>query len=170
MRLFIGIPIPSEIAASLADAARSLSDSWRISRAENLHVTLVFLGSVDEVRVAEIEDSLGTVKRKQFELAWGGFGGFPGVLFAEVVRTQALLDLQNEVAQRMSALGFRLEDRPYHPHVTLARSRGRERIRTTLAIAPPPFTVREFVLYRSTPGAGGSQYDRLHEFPLLPGM
>lgn len=169
LRLFIGIPIPSEIAASLSDAAGSLSSSLRVSRPENLHVTLVFLGSVDEQRIEEIEHALNTIQREQFDLALGPPGGFPGVLFAEVNKTHALLDLQRDVLHCMEALGFRLETRPYQPHVTLARSKDRKRIRPLLNVKPAQFLVREFVLYRSTPEAGGSRYDWLRKFPLQAG-
>jgi RNA 2',3'-cyclic 3'-phosphodiesterase len=126
MRLFLGLPVPAQFAQSLSRSARAtgLKDARWIPP-ENIHLTLVFLGSVADETLPAILHELDQLDPPPIRVRITRFGTFPraGVLFAEVEPTPALLQLQAQVAGRMARCGFPLDDRPYNPHITLARLR-----------------------------------------------
>jgi len=178
MRLFIGIGLPAPVAEALAQSATNLVAPTTTSRIRwtpraNMHITLSFLGQVNEARLAAIEQALTTIRAPRMEVGLSGVGLFerPRVLFAIVKHTPALLALAEQVMTAMEACGFLREDRPYSPHVTLGRSR--ERIFTTLDLGrnDPAFHQRfeagEFRLYQSLTLPGGAQYEVLRSFPLI---
>ncbi len=94
---------------------------------ENYHLTLRFIGDVDDVIAHEVASMLGRVKRGPFELHMEGltsFGGRkPRAVVASVAPAQALLDVQAEHERLMQRIGLEPEGRKFTPHVTLARLR-----------------------------------------------
>jgi 2'-5' RNA ligase len=101
-----------------------------------------------------------------------GLGFFEGVFFAGVRLSPELIALQGSVVAATSECGFKPEDRPYRPHITLARNRGREDGVRNLKprVGPAPqfarFMAREFLLYESFPNAQGSRYEVRARFAL----
>jgi 2'-5' RNA ligase len=101
-----------------------------------------------------------------------GFFERSGVFFAGVHLSPELIALQRSVVAATSECGFKPEDRPYHPHITLARNRGREEgvrnLKPRVSSAPQfaGFTAREFLLYESFPNAQGSRYEVRARFAL----
>jgi RNA 2',3'-cyclic 3'-phosphodiesterase len=175
MRLFIGIGLPIEVAEGLAKSARKLipvSDAKiRWTPAGNMHITLSFLGQVHEARRGVIEEALGTIRAPRMRVALDGFGVFDraGVLYANVKLSPALLALAEEVFMAMEGCGFRRESRPYAPHVTLARTRDRIRLRAVGAddsVFHQSFEAIEFRLYQSLTLPEGPRYEVLRAFPL----
>lgn len=181
MRLFLGLPVPQRVAEALLHHVRglnfrdSLSKSGKAStdtsprwtQPENMHLTLVFLGEVAQEKLAAIANELEALAVPDLNLHLSGFGTFPraGVLFAEAEPAAALMRLQADVAHRMARIGFTLEDRPYHPHLTLARMRSPIRLKPAqLALphsVPRSFSANEVILYRSQPTPSGSRYEPL---------
>jgi 2'-5' RNA ligase len=171
MRIFVGLPLPVELASLLAERAGGLLlRNARLTPPENLHITLVFLGAVDENRLPAVLDQLSRIQSVPVEIRVGGLARFAhaGVLFSEVEPTPELLALQTQVAQCMAACGFTPDLRAFHPHITLARSR--RRMRGDLATSGTPrraiFEPQRFVantvnLYRSVAIPGGVRYDVL---------
>ena len=176
MRLFIGIGLPVPVAESLAKSAHSLIPSATASKPRwtppaNMHVTLSFLGQVHDARRDAIEQALAAIRAARLQLELDGIGVFErvGVLFAAVKHTPALLALAEKVFAAMEATGFPREDRPYSPHVTLARTRDRLRLRSNRPDDPAfrhRFDAMEFRLYQSLTLPGGAQYQVLRSFPL----
>ena len=176
MRLFIGIGLPTPVAEALAKSATSLvvpSSATRIrwTPPVNMHVTLSFLGQVHEARLDVIQQALATIRAPHMRLALEGFGTFDraGVLYAGVKKSPALLALAEQVMAAMQAVGFPREDRPYSPHITLARSRDRLRLRSDAKDDPAfraAFEASEFRLYQSFTLPEGPRYDVLRTFPL----
>ena len=176
MRLFIGIGFPALVAEALAKSARSLvpqSQSARIrwTPPANMHVTLSFLGQVHEARRGAIEQALAAIHASSLPIELHGIGSFEraGALFADVKKSPALLALAEQVIAAMEACGFAREDRPYSPHVTLARTRDRLRLRSEKSQDPAfhqSFDATEFRLYQSLTLPGGAQYEVLRAFPL----
>jgi 2'-5' RNA ligase len=176
MRLFIGIGLPLSIAETLAKSAPPLilpaSDAKiRWTPPENMHITLSFLGQVHEARRETIEQALATIRALRMRVELNGTGIFDrvGVLFAEVKHTAGLLALAEQVVATMETCGFSRENRPYSPHVTLARTRDRLRLSSTTAGDPAfrqSFEATEFRLYQSLTLPGGAQYQVLRSFPL----
>ena len=94
---------------------------------ENYHLTLRFIGDVDDQTAREVASLLGRVRREPFELrfdALSSFGGRrPRAVIATLAQTPALMELQAEHERLMQRVGLEPEGRKYTPHVTLARLR-----------------------------------------------
>jgi 2'-5' RNA ligase len=189
MRLFVGIALPPAVSDALENirqqlAPRSVPESdsaLRWSAPDGWHVTLQFLGSVSEDRASSVLDHLSTVRATPVPIRIEGLGFFDraGVFWAGVALTPELLALQQLITAAMRSCGFIPEDRPYSPHITLARAKGRG---GSKALAPlkkaleksalndktvsASFTAHEFLLYESFPGLEGSRYEIRSHFPL----
>lgn len=178
MRLFVGIPMAVEVAGQLAAVRARLerpNDGLRWSTAESWHITLQFLGATSPAQFDCVVSGLRRIEAGAVRVELGGLGFFEraGVFFADVRVSPELARLQKEVLAATTPCGFEPEDRPYHPHITLARNRGREngvralkpRVGTVAAFAG--FIAQEFLLYESFPNAQGSQYEVRVRFRML---
>jgi 2'-5' RNA ligase len=170
MRLFLGLPIPPELAQTLARRAQAIElPKARRTAPENLHLTLVFLGEVAEPKLPPIEQELSELHFAAFPLKLTSLNTFPraGVLFAEIEPTRPLLHLQANLATGMARCGFTPEARPYHPHITLARLHGPLRLNKTQQALPPSlqrsFRADTINLYRSKLSPTGAHYEILTE-------
>ncbi|HWW96148.1 MAG TPA: RNA 2',3'-cyclic phosphodiesterase [Edaphobacter sp.] len=168
MRLFLGLPVPSELAQGLTRLARTIElPKGRVTAPENLHLTLVFLGEVAEPTLPRIEQELFELTFAPFQIKLISLNTFPraGILFVEVEPTRPLLHLQAKVAASMARCGFAPEDRPYHPHLTLARFHGSLRLSKSQQALPPSlqrsFTADTVNLYRSNLIPTGAHYEIL---------
>lgn len=133
MRLFTAVLPPPPAVAELAaavDGLRALpgSDRLRWTPAEGWHFTLAFLGEVDEGLLPELCERFGRAARRhhpfQARLAGGGRFG-DRVLWAGVADGRpALRALAGSVSAGARRAGVSVEDRPYRPHLTVARARG----------------------------------------------
>jgi len=176
MRLFIGIGVPARTAEALANAATTLVGASQATRMRwtppaNMHITLSFLGQVHEARRDAIEQTLARTRAPRLSIELNGVGAFErvGVIFVDVKHTAALLSLAEQVITTMQSCGFARESRPYSPHITLARTRDRYRLRSIESHDPvfyQSFDATEFRLYQSVTRPGGAQYEVLHSFPL----
>jgi RNA 2',3'-cyclic 3'-phosphodiesterase len=177
MRLFIGIPLSDEVVrelSALTAKLKSPSDGLRWSSSEGWHITLQFLGNTGAAPYACVARALQQIRHASFEvqLEPPGFFDNAGVFFAGVKLSVALTRLQQLVTVATKPCGFAPEDRPYHPHITLARAKGgrgplkalKSRIVTTKEFSS--FTASEFLLYESYPGPGGSRYEVRERFAL----
>ncbi|ABF41140.1 2',5' RNA ligase [Candidatus Koribacter versatilis Ellin345] len=189
MRLFFALDIPSEIRRSLTDYVDSLRrvPGVRFMAPESYHVTLKFLGEVQDVERAK--SAVATVRSPRFEVAFCDVGFFPNakaprVFWAGIHADEGLPNLATALEDALAQAGFPREDRPFHPHLTLARNgsgsprpRGDEQpvagFRALVYLAeknPPPefgtMTASEFFLYESKLSPRGAQYNKLARFPL----
>jgi 2'-5' RNA ligase len=130
VRLFIAIEIPEHIRtgfASLLKELRSLAPQVKWVRAENLHVTLKFLGETDSTKLAALQNALTAVRSPEpANLEFRGLGFFPNekrprVFWAGMESSPNLKSLAADIDQATHRLGFPLEERPFTPHLTLAR-------------------------------------------------
>ena len=125
-RIFTGLEIPSAVAQSLAMLRGGLPGARWIDP-ENYHLTLRFIGDIDDGLAREIADMLNSVRRMSFELRLEGLASFggrkPRAVVATAAPTPALLELQAEQERMMQRVGLEPEGRKYTPHVTLARLR-----------------------------------------------
>ncbi|HEV8074976.1 MAG TPA: RNA 2',3'-cyclic phosphodiesterase [Candidatus Acidoferrum sp.] len=130
MRLFIAIEIPENIRtgfASLLKEFRAIAPQVKWVRAENLHVTLKFLGETDSAKLGALQNVLSTVRSPDpVSLEFRGLGFFPNdkrprVFWAGMEASANLKSLAADVDQAVHQLGFSREERPYAPHLTLAR-------------------------------------------------
>jgi 2'-5' RNA ligase len=175
-RLFTGLEIPSEIVQELS-AIRGGLPGARWVEPENYHVTLRFIGDVDDAVAREIGSVLGQVRRNAFEIALDGlraFGGRkPRAVVALVPTLRPLMELQAEHERLMQRVGLEPEGRKYTPHVTLARLRdsSNRQVADYLATRSPfrtlPFPVPRFVLYSARASVGGGPYVVEAAYPLV---
>ena len=146
MRLFIGIEVGDVIAREAAQVvetlrrrAASLAPHSRITwiTPERMHVTVRFIGHVDDPQAAAIQEAFRqSIPVVPFELAVAGTGTFPAkgaprVVWAGIVGgVDAAQKVEQHVTMRLTPLGVEPEERPYHPHLTLARVKDPARLRT----------------------------------------
>lgn len=175
IRLFAALSLPDSVAQSLLAMEAGVPGSkWR-TRAQ-LHLTLRFMGEVDEVVAGAIDDALATISAPAFSLQLKGVGEFggprPHTLWAGVPGNDALLHLQRKIESALQRAGLEPERRKYTPHITLARLKGTPRGRvidflTLHALyASAPFPVAAFNLYSSDMTPNGSIYHVEKEYRL----
>jgi 2'-5' RNA ligase len=168
-----------EHAARLRTAVPDARASW--PRAENLHLTLKFLGEIARSRVEALTNAAARAARNSqaFKLAIGGAGSFPPrgiprVLWLGVADSSGgLARLQSRLEEECAREGFKREERPFHPHLTLARLRAPQQARRLakrhqeIGFEAIEFAVTELVVMRSELGPGGSRYTKIsgHDLP-----
>lgn len=187
LRLFVAIELGEPVLQALervqADLRRHGLQALRWVRPEGVHLTLKFLGETSERRLPAIKDALARAVEgvPPHTLSLDGLGTFgasrsPRVLWVGVAgQLEPLGRLQRQIDAALAAIGFAPEDRPFSPHLTLARVRPETArdlsgpIGRALNEVPAPMAeipVREVSLMRSTLASGGAVYDRLATFPL----
>ena len=129
LRTFIAVKIPPTPALRALHARLSqLGDRFRPAALDNLHVTLKFLGDTAESKVPEIESLLRRVLegRPEIQLRLAGVGAFPherrpSVLWVGLAAGDLLCEMAGDLERELVDLGFPLEGRIFHPHLTLLR-------------------------------------------------
>jgi len=174
-RLFTGIEIPAAIGQQLTMLRGGLPGARWIDP-ENYHLTLRFIGDIDDATAHEVAHALGRVRRAPFDLHLDGvtsFGGRkPRAVVATMAAPPALMELQAEHERLMQRIGLTPEGRKYIPHVTLARLRqsSSRDVADYLAarglFRTPDFRVARFVLYSSRASTGGGPYVVEAGYPL----
>lgn len=191
MRLFVALDIDDTIRSGivrLLDGVRNFAPEARWVRPESLHVTLKFIGEKSEEDIGRIIQHLKGISAEPIELQFHGYGFFPGaraprIFWIGCEGGAKLTSLAATVDDRLAQLGLPKEEHAFNAHLTLARSggsghrrhqsgdgHGLQRLQEKLAALPAPdfgtITAREFFLYRSQPGPGGSKYTKLERFSL----
>ncbi|HET9200278.1 MAG TPA: RNA 2',3'-cyclic phosphodiesterase [Dehalococcoidia bacterium] len=187
LRLFIALELPEAMKEELAAAQERLRARLKVRlkwvRPESIHLTLKFLGYVDEDRAQTIGANLSQAVSSHGELSLhlGGLGSFggrrPRVVWVGVGGdVEELAALQRSIDREMATLGFEPEVRGYNAHLTLARvPDGLNRLQLDEVlhavgnVAPPgpaEATFDEVSLMRSTLRREGAVYDRLFVAPL----
>ena len=179
IRLFVALSLPEDLRRRL-EMLRGGLPGARWQSAEQMHLTLRFIGEVDGAAFAEIGDALGHVESDAFSLTLEGVGHFPSrgrvrILWAGAAPNPALMRLRERTEAAVTGLGFEPDGRNYAPHVTLARFASRvpaHRLQEFVSYHGPfsggPFAVRSFELFSSHLGAGGAHYAVEASYPLVP--
>jgi 2'-5' RNA ligase len=174
-RLFTGLEIPQEIGEALGMLRGGLPGA-RWIEPENYHVTLRFIGDIDDALAREIAFLLGKVKRPAFQLRFDGLSAFggrrPRAVIAALPPIAPLIELQAEHERILQRIGLEPEGRKFSPHVTLARLRdsSSRQVADYLAARGPlsflSFAVSRFVLFSSRASVGGGPYVVEAAYPL----
>jgi 2'-5' RNA ligase len=180
LRVFCAVELPDELRSRVGERVRRLragfSDvraSWE--RPEKLHITLKFLGDIEQARVAVLSDAAARAVAgvEPFELTIDEPGSFPPhgqprVLWLGIVdATGKLAFMQSALETECAAVGFPRESRAFKPHLTLARMRSPHGARELAAahretpFEPQRFKVSELIVMLSELGPGGSRYTPL---------
>jgi 2'-5' RNA ligase len=174
-RLFTGIEIPGSIGQSLGMLRGGLPGARWIDP-ENYHLTLRFIGDIDDALARDIAGLLGRVRRDSFDLHFDGLASFggrkPRAVVAAAAPVAPLIELQTEQERLLQRLGLEPEGRKYTPHVTLARLRDSSSRQVADYLAArghyrsSSFQVSRFVLFSSRASIGGGPYVVEADYPL----
>jgi len=125
-RLFVAITLNKEIADNLYNSALLLKEHCiysNISRKENLHLTLAFIGESNNLRSAC--EALKEISAKPFELIFEGYGEFSSrdgsLCFAKVQKNSFLESLAENIRKKLTLKGFNIDPKPFKAHITLCR-------------------------------------------------
>jgi len=167
IRLFTAIGLPADLVTRLSLMQGGVPGA-RWSPPENLHLTLRFIGEVDEVVANDIDDMLTGLRAAPFDLALMGCGSFgskdPHSLWIGIAPCPPLMHLAARIESLLQRMGLAAEMRKYKPHVTLARLKDAPAPRVQAFLADHalftcgPFGVNSFGLYSSHQSSHGSQY------------
>jgi 2'-5' RNA ligase len=187
MRLFIAIDIDAPVLASVVKLQRQIKDKMKNGNGlkwvvpQLMHLTLKFLGEVDESRIEEITDAIAIVclekKIFEFELSVIGTFGRPAKVLwlGSAEQSAELAALAAAIEQGLSELGFEKETRPFSAHLTLARIKDsgvdknlRRIVNDFEKIEPMPIKVDSVCLYKSQLTSDGPVYTLLRKIELNP--
>jgi 2'-5' RNA ligase len=196
MRIFIGIDLDPEVRTRIErfiEGVEGFAPDARWARPESLHITLKFIGEQPPERVEAITERLRRVESSAFEIRAGGYGFFPTakaprVFWIGIHAGPQLAELAASIDTATAELCIPRGDRPYSPHLTLARAGAGRRSgspkwrkgdgpNTTFALLEKrlaaigeldfgKMTAREFILYQSQLSPAGSKYTKLQRFAL----
>lgn len=178
IRLFVAIALPDEIKDQLLLLPLGIPGAnWQ--RRDQLHLTLAFIGEVDEQTAEDIDMTLAEIVTPAFDLHLEGVGLFgslrePRHLWAGVAPSEDLMRLQGKIESSLQRAGWISHHRKYKPHVTLARLGKGARAETALsrfldhhaAFRTGPFEVCEFTLFSSQLSRSGAFYTPEITYPL----
>jgi 2'-5' RNA ligase len=174
-RLFIGLEVPFEVGQNLAFLRGGLPGARWVDP-ENYHITLRFLGDIDDRTAGEVELLLGTVRRHDVQIVLDGLDAFggdrPRSLFARVKPSPELTELQAETERLARRAGLPAESRKFTPHITLARMRdvSARSVANWLSLRGGvfghSFSAERFVLFSSRASIGGGPYVVEADYPL----
>ena len=202
MRIFIGIDLDPEVRARISlflEGVEGFAPDARWVRPESLQITLKFIGEQTPERVEAITERLRRVQGSAFEIRSAGYGFFPTakaprVFWIGIQAGPQLAELAESIDMATAELGIPREERPFSPHLTLARagaagrrSAGRrsgspkwrkgDRPNAVFAVLEKrlaamgevdfgTMTAHEFILYQSQLSPKGSKYTKLQRLPL----
>lgn len=166
-RLFAALEIPSDVAAELALLQGGVPGARWIDHG-NYHITLRFIGDASGRQAQELFHLLEGITFPPFDIQLNGLGSFgsrkPRAIFARVMPSDVLNQLQFMLERTCQNAGLKPEQRKFTPHVTIARLRGAEDSAVNQFVAAKnlfhsrPFTVSRFVMMSSRPSRGGGPY------------
>jgi RNA 2',3'-cyclic 3'-phosphodiesterase len=177
MRLFIAIDLPAELKTALARLHRDLPGARWVAAAQ-IHLTLAFLGEVEEASAWRLSTELARIHLPPFTLTLTGTGCFPHrqrprVLWVGLAPEARLTQLVAAVQSAILDCGLPVEERPFSAHITLARLRfpaAREVgafLDQPLAAPLPLLPVHEFILFESRLLPHGAEHLPLTRFLLV---
>lgn len=187
MRLFLAVDPDAAARSMLGDLTGTLQhaveesrSAFRWAMSDNIHLTLHFLGEVDESKVDALRRALGaTLDEPAFDIELAELGVFPRggppkvLWIAPGTGRESVARIHQELARRLIAVGLTPEDRDLTPHLTLARARDRRPHGRTVAaqlaaarVPPIRWRVNEVTLYRSDLSGPAPRYDAIHRIAL----
>jgi len=174
-RLFTALTLPEDVRVQLTGLRGGLRGA-RFIDPENYHVTLRFIGDIDDRTADEVVGALSRIRRGPVRVAITGLGSFgsrkPHSVWARVEPGPDLMELQAEQERVLQRIGLPAEARRFTPHVTIARLKGTsprdvaDWLTLRGGFAVPPFLADRFVLLSSRASVGGGPYIVEDTFPL----
>lgn len=180
IRVFIAVALPPKTVGMIAGIEEKLKGTeGRISwvRPENIHITMRFLGDVEEGRIDDIHHAMSNAicGVKPFSILLGGVGAFPSLahpraLWVGVDGVELLGTIYDRLEGELEGIGFAKERRPFYPHVTIGRVRRlavkesmAERIKRLGVVEPVSVPVESLLLFKSDLQPSGAVHTVLRE-------
>lgn len=177
-RLFIAIEIPEKITEKIVKLQKELKKTIEAKwvKPDNIHLTLIFLGQIAEEKITSVEGALKSLKFNQFNLRARGLGGFPNlkhphVLWIGIDESVELSKIQENLFNSLRSKGFRIEDRKFSGHLTLARVRSKIDSSSLIKNKNLDFgeiKVKKIVLCESELKPEGPKHQKCFEIELKP--
>ena len=188
IRSFLAFELPLQIKEQLGEISKELRQSRlpvRWVKVDNIHLTIVFLGSVMEETIAGVKLKAGSIAKRfsGFQIRLNGVGAFPNWRRPRVLwigldgEIGGLSDLRDELQGALEEFGFKAENRPFRPHLTLGRFKGAvnrdEELKWILDkfhdISSDDEYLKELVLFKSDLRPAGPIYTKMAVWPLKMG-
>jgi RNA 2',3'-cyclic 3'-phosphodiesterase len=186
LRLFVALDFPEDVREKLRELIARLKPECRKARwvrPEGMHITLKFIGHVDEPKAESIATVLKEIHSSHpVEMRFRGVGFFPNerrprVVWCGVEASSNLAGLAEKIGHDLKMLGVRADSRPYVPHLTLARLQQSSESADKLVRAATEWKSRdfgnaresEFHLFESVLKPSGAEYKRLQTYPFVKG-
>lgn len=194
MRVFVAIDLTEEVREKITrflEGVRGFTPEARWARPESLHLTLKFIGEQKEEQLKAIVERLRIIAASPMEIRFRDYGFFPTakaprVFWIGIEAGPPLASLASDIDCTLADLKIPREDRPYSPHLTLARGGAgsgspkwrkgdipnpafaelQKRLAAMQDLDFGTMTAREFFLYQSQLSPGGSKYTKLERFRL----
>jgi len=194
MRIFVGIDLDPEVRSRISrfvEGVEGFAPDARWMNPESWHITLKFIGEQNSDRVDAVAERLRQISGSAFEIRCSRYGFFPSARAPRVFWTgihggSQLTTLAETIDAGIAELGIPREERPYSPHLTLARAGGgsgspkwkagdgpnvkfAELVKRLSILGELGFgtmMAHEFILYQSQLSGVGSKYTKLERFPL----
>ncbi len=172
LRLFVGIALPPELKLRLSLLCSGVPGARWVDPG-NYHLTLRFIGEVDEGLASDIDAALLQIRAPRFEVSLAGVGLFGDrMLWVGVEKNPALMHLRDKVESALVRLGLEADTRRYAPHVSLARLRNANETKLQAFLGEhalfraAPFPVERFSLVASYLTKSGSIYEDQADYAL----
>jgi 2'-5' RNA ligase len=186
IRSFIAVDTASEVKVAIIEVEerlRATNADVRWESIEKFHITLKFLGNVEEAKLHSLENRLEEVLSpfSAFNMTYRGVGCFPNQHHPRVVWIGAenedgtLRRIQETIEGVAGSFGFQREEREFHPHITIGRVKGSKNLKElvselgNISFAPHPAVIKEVLLMKSDLKPTGSVYTVIQRFPLKSG-
>jgi 2'-5' RNA ligase len=177
IRAFIALPLPDDVKDGLVQASlnlkRTIDARW--VRPDAMHLTLKFLGDIEEKHVAELSSGLDRILSGQppFNMSLSGLGAFPSSRRARVIWAGIATDISRmkmlaaDIDRLTARLGVRAETRPFAAHITLARLKVPSMVNLDCNVPEINFISRAINLYKSDLSPQGARHTVLHTSPFM---
>jgi len=175
IRLFIGIELPPPLRLRLSLMCTGIKGARWVDPG-NMHLTLRFIGEVDEGAASDIDAALVRIRARSFDVTLTGTGHFggdaPRLLWVGVDSNAALFHLRDKIEAALIRAGLSPDTRRFSPHVTLARLKQvatpdvQEFVQANALFRAEPFRVERFAMIASYPTKSGAIYEDQAEYAL----
>ena len=175
LRLFVALSLPDLVKARIAPMKFGLPGARWIDQ-DNLHLTIRFIGEVEDTYAEDIHYSLSTLRFESFPIRLKGIDTFRSrnmvrSVWAGIEPSPRLKALQKKIETNLVSIGVTPETRKFTPHVTLARlkkapfSKILPYLEANAGFETQPFQVFQVLLFRSHRGSRRSDYEALAAYP-----
>ena len=176
LRLFAGLSLPILLRQRLTLLQGGIEGALWTAR-DNFHITLTFIGEVNEADAEMVDEALSGIRMEPFKLELKGTGSFaqgdfPKVLWVGVEKSEPLHRVKEKIDRALEKYKLPFESRKYIPHVTLARLRHVDEAKVGEFMAAhnlfsgDAFEIEDFILYNSLCTKNGPVYEELRQYPL----